>query len=54
MASAPLRHQGLQNLLLEGPDGSRVLSSIAGGYGMAGGLISSMEQLPSGCPAIGR
>ena len=42
---APYATQGLQNpFYWEGPDGSRVLSSIAGGYGMASGLISSLEQ----------
>jgi hypothetical protein len=48
---APYATQGLQNpFYWEGPDGSRVLSSIAGGYGMAGGLISSMEQAAERLP----
>ncbi|MGD0259334.1 MAG: polysaccharide lyase family protein [Verrucomicrobiota bacterium] len=42
---APYATHGLQNpFYWEGPDGSRVLSSIIGGYGMASRLISSMEQ----------
>ena len=42
---APYATQGLQNpFYWEGPDGSRVLSSIIGGYGMASGLFSSLEQ----------
>jgi hypothetical protein len=48
---APYATQGLQNpFYWEGPDGSRVLSSIAGGYAMAGGLISSLEQAQERLP----
>jgi alpha-mannosidase len=36
----------------EGPDGSRVLSSIAGGYAMASGLISSLEQAAERLPSL--
>jgi alpha-mannosidase len=49
---APYATQGLQNpFYWEGPDGSRVLAHIAGGYGMAGSLISSMEQATERLPA---
>jgi hypothetical protein len=41
---APYATQGLKNpFYWEGPDGSRVLSSIAGGYGSATALIPSLE-----------
>ena len=50
---APYATQGLQNpFYWEGPDGSRVLSHIAGGYGMAGGLISSLEQASERLPGF--
>ena len=48
---APHATQGLRNpFYWEGPDGSRVLCHIAGGYAMAGGLISSMEQATEQLP----
>jgi hypothetical protein len=50
---APYATQGLQNpFYWEGPDGSRVLSHIAGGYAMASGLISSMEQAGERLPGL--
>ena len=50
---APYATQGLKTpFYWEGPDGSRVLSSIAGGYGMAGGLISSLEQAGERLPGL--
>ena len=50
---APYATQGLQNpFYWEGPDGSRVLSHIAGGYGMAGGLVSSLEQASERLPGL--
>jgi hypothetical protein len=50
---APYATQGLRNpFYWEGPDGSRVLSSIAGGYAMAGGLISSVEQANDRLPGL--
>ena len=50
---APYATQGLQNpFYWEGPDGSRVLSSIAGGYAMASGLISSMDQANERLPGL--
>ena len=48
---APHATQGLKNpFYWEGPDGSRVLCHIAGGYAMAGGLISSTEQAAEQLP----
>jgi hypothetical protein len=48
---APYATQGLHNpFYWEGPDGSRVLSHIAGGYAMAGGLISSLDQASGQLP----
>ena len=48
---APYATHGLQNpFYWEGPDGSRVLSQIAGGYAMAGRLGSSMEQAEKALP----
>jgi len=50
---APYATQGLQNpFYWEGPDGSRVLSHIAGGYAMAGGLISSPDQAGERLPGL--
>jgi hypothetical protein len=50
---APFATQGLQSLFYwEGPDGSRVLSHIAGGYAMAGGLISSLELAGERLPGL--
>ncbi len=50
---APYATEGLKNpFYWEGPDGSRVLSSIARGYGMASGLISSMEQANEQLPGL--
>jgi hypothetical protein len=50
---APYATEGLHNpFYWEGPDGSRVLSHIAGGYGMAGGLISSLEQASERLPGF--
>ena len=50
---APYATQGLRNpFYWEGPDGSRVLSSIAGGYAMASGLISSVEQANERLPGL--
>ena len=47
----PYATQGLKNpFYWEGPDGSRVLCNIAGGYAMAGGLISSMEAATAQLP----
>jgi alpha-mannosidase len=49
---APYATQGLKNpFYWEGPDGSRVLSHIAGGYAMASGLISSLDQAAERLPA---
>jgi hypothetical protein len=48
---APYATHGLKNpFYWEGPDGSRVLCQIAGGYAMAGGLVSSMEQAANALP----
>jgi alpha-mannosidase len=48
---APHATHGLKNpFYWEGPDGSRVLCHIAGGYAMAGGLISSMERAAEQLP----
>ena len=48
---APHATHGLKNpFYWEGPDGSRVLCHIAGGYAMAGGLISSMERATEQLP----
>ncbi len=50
---APYATHGLKNpFYWEGPDGSRVLSHIAGGYGMAGGLLSSLEQANERLPGF--
>jgi hypothetical protein len=50
---APHATHGLQNpFYWEGPDGSRVLSHIAGGYAMAGGLISSLDQAGERLPGF--
>ena len=50
---APYATHGLPNLFYwEGPDGSRVLSHIAGGYGMAGGLLSSFDQARERLPGF--
>jgi alpha-mannosidase len=50
---APYATQGLQNpFYWEGPDGSRVLSSIAGGYAMASGLISSLDVANERLPGL--
>ena len=50
---APYATQGLKNpFYWEGPDGSRVLSSIAGGYAMASGLISSLEVAGERLPGL--
>jgi alpha-mannosidase len=50
---APYATQGLQSLFYwEGPDGSRVLSHIAGGYAMAGGLVSSMDVAADRLPGL--
>jgi hypothetical protein len=50
---APHATQGLHNpFYWEGPDGSRVLSHIAGGYAMAGGLISSIDQASEQLPRL--
>ena len=50
---APYATEGLKNpFYWEGPDGSRVLSYIAGGYAMAGGLISSMDQAGERLPSL--
>ncbi len=50
---APHATQGLQNpFYWEGPDGSRVLSHIAGGYAMTGGLVSSLEQAGERLPQL--
>ncbi len=50
---APYATQGLQNpFYWEGPDGSRVLSHIAGGYAMASGLVSSMDQANERLPGF--
>ncbi len=47
----PYATQGLKNpFYWEGPDGSRVLAHIAGGYAMAGGLISSVERASEALP----
>jgi alpha-mannosidase len=50
---APHATHGLQNpFYWEGPDGSRVLSHIAGGYAMAGGLLSSLDQASERLPGF--
>ncbi len=50
---APYATHGLPSLIYwEGPDGSRVLSHIAGGYGMAGGLLSSFDQASERLPGF--
>jgi hypothetical protein len=50
---APYATEGLLSLFYwEGPDGSRVLSHIAGGYAMAGGLISSLEVAADRLPGL--
>ncbi|MGO8931242.1 MAG: polysaccharide lyase family protein [Limisphaerales bacterium] len=50
---APHATEGLQSLFYwEGPDGSRVLSHLAGGYGMAGGLISSLGVAADRLPGL--
>ena len=48
---APHATHGLQNpFYWVGPDGSRILCHIAGGYAMAGGLVSSVEQAGQALP----
>ena len=50
---APYATESLPSLFYwEGPDGSRVLSHIAGGYAMAGGLISSLEVAADRLPGL--
>ena len=50
---APYATEGSQSLFYwEGPDGSRVLSHIAGGYAMAGGLVSSLDQASERLPSL--
>ena len=50
---APHATQGLKNpFYWEGPDGSRVLSHIAPGYAMAGGVIGSIEQAGEQLPRL--
>ncbi len=50
---APYATEGLQNpFYWEGPDGSRVLSDIAPGYGRAQGLVSSLEQANARLPGF--
>ncbi|MGA2864760.1 MAG: polysaccharide lyase family protein [Verrucomicrobiota bacterium] len=50
---APYATQGLKNpFYWEGPDGSRVLSHVAGGYAMAGGLLSSVDQAGERLPGF--
>jgi alpha-mannosidase len=49
----PYATQGLKNpFYWEGPDGSRVLAHIGAGYGMAGGLLSSMERATERLPGF--
>ena len=50
---APHATQGLQNpFYWEGPDGSRVLSHIAGGYAQASGLISTLDTASERLPGL--
>jgi hypothetical protein len=50
---APYATHGLKNpFYWEGPDGSRVLCHIAGGYGMASGLVPSLEQAAERLPKL--
>ena len=50
---APYATEGLRNpFYWEGPDGSRVLSHIAGGYAMAGGYLSSLDQANDRLPSL--
>ena len=50
---APYATKGLRNpFYWEGPDGSRVLSHIAPGYGMAGGFLSSLDQAAATLPGL--
>ncbi len=50
---APYATEGLKNpFYWEGPDGSRLLSHIAPGYAMAGGLLSSVEQVAAQLPGL--
>jgi hypothetical protein len=48
----PYATEGLQNpFYWEGPDGSRVLAHIAGGYAMAGRFFTSMERAAQALPS---
>jgi alpha-mannosidase len=50
---APHATHGLANpFYWEGPDGSRILCHIAGGYAMAGGLITSVDRAAETLPGL--